>query len=97
MTGTRTRGRKKRRANAGSFKRGPDPRRHTFTVQDCRIGYLVAAIKHPELREWLRMKLRIYYHERSKYAPQENGGRDGSATAGAEAGDAAGTADDIPF
>ena len=84
MTRNRKRGRKKRKANRGSFQKGFDPRRHVFTAQDCRIGYWVAAIKHPELREWLRMKIRIYYHERSKHAPQENGGRNGCDRAGAD-------------
>ena len=53
MTRNAKRGRKKRKANRGSFQKGFDPRRHVFTAQDCRIGYWVAAIKHPELREWL--------------------------------------------
>lgn len=58
--GTRGRNRK-RRANRGSFKPGPDPRRHLFTRQECWLGYAVAYIRHPELREWLRMKIRCYY------------------------------------
>jgi len=70
------RGRKKKR-NPGWFKKGQDARRSTyrFTIQDCRIGYLVAAIRHPELREWLRMKIRIYYHERSKHGEKEADGQ----------------------
>jgi hypothetical protein len=69
------RGRKQKR-NPGWFKKGHDARRsmYRFTAQDCRIGYLVAAIRHPELREWLRMKLRIYYHERKKHGEKEAGG-----------------------
>src|SRR4051812_46434602 len=100
MTRTRKGGRKR---NPGWFKKGYDPRRSTyrFTAQDCRIGYWVAAILHPELREWLLMRIRIYYHQRSKHGPQENGGRDGCAAAGVEAGSAPGAisdgADDIPF
>src|SRR5437588_680216 len=68
----KSRRRHKRRANKGSFKRGPDPRRHVFTPSDCRVGYLVAAIRHPELREWLRMKIRCFYWERDcRNTPQE--------------------------
>ena len=56
------RGRKRKsRPNAGSFRAGPDPRRHTFTASDCRVGWLVANILHPELREWLRMRLFVYH------------------------------------
>jgi hypothetical protein len=86
------RGRKRRRPNAGSFVPGPDPRRHKFTKQDCRIGFWVCAIKHPELREWLRMKLFIYY------------GRSNNGTQTIEKGDACGNGEsghgadgDIPF
>lgn len=58
--------RKKGRANRGSFRPGPDPRRHKFTAQDCRIGYWVAAIKHPECREWLLLRIRIYYSNKER-------------------------------
>ena len=38
--------------NRGQFKRGPDPRRHKFTLAECQAGFqaaLVAIIKrHPE-------------------------------------------------
>ena len=105
------RGRKKRKATPGSFKPGPDSRRHVFTPSDCRVGYLVAAIKHPELREWLKMKIRVYYHRRSKHdsTAQERSGiqRAGDChagpAAGYPAGDPAGTVSlagstaDIPF
>ena len=79
MSRTKPRGRKKKRkATPGSFKPGPDSRRHVFTISDCRIGYWVAAIKHPELREWLRMKIRVYDHERSKHGKEsEVRGRSG--------------------
>jgi hypothetical protein len=67
---------KKRKATAGSFRAGPDPRRHHFTPSESRVGWLVANIKHPHLREWLKMRLR--YHYRRKEAsngqqPQEEG------------------------
>jgi hypothetical protein len=61
------RGRKpKRRPNAGSFRPGPDPRRHKFTASDCRVGWLVANILHPELREWLRMRLFVFYSQKER-------------------------------
>src|SRR5436853_5467350 len=100
MSRRHTRGRKRKR-NPGWFKKGFDARRssYRFTAQDCRLGYWVAAILHPELREWLRMHIRCYYHERSKrdgHATQEEDrcrapGRDGEP-AGSGAGD-----DDVPW
>ena len=56
----------KRRANKGSFKPGFDPRRHKLTRTDCWLGYAVTYVNHPELREWLRMKVRCYYAERDR-------------------------------
>ena len=88
MTRTK-RGRKKKRRkpNPGWFQKGFDARRssYCFTPSDCRVGYLVAAIKHPELREWLKMRIRCFYHERSKHVPEKNGhghGRAADCTAG---------------
>ncbi len=69
MTRKTARGRRKR--NRGWFKRGTDARRHVFTTQDCRIGWWIANIRHPELREWLRMRLFVYYGSRRK--EQANG------------------------
>ena len=67
MSQTRTtRGRKKRKATPGSFKPGPDPRRYTFTKHDARVGWLVANCKHPHLRDWLKTRLRCYYHQKGK-------------------------------
>jgi len=43
-----------------------------FTARIAASGYLVAAIKHPHLRDWLKMKIRLYYHERSKHGRKEN-------------------------
>ena len=63
---SRTRRRKKRAPNKGSFKPGPDPRRYKFTPTDCRVGWLVANIKHPHLRDWLKTRLRCYYHQKGK-------------------------------
>jgi hypothetical protein len=34
--------RPKRRANRGSFKPGPDSRRHVFTAEECSRGFWVA-------------------------------------------------------
>lgn len=62
--------RRKGRGNAGSFRPGFDPRRHVFTPLDCRVGWLVANIRHPELREWLKMRLRCHYHQKgTPYGP----------------------------
>ena len=32
----------KRRKNRGQFRRGPDPRRHRFTVEECQRGFWAA-------------------------------------------------------
>src|SRR5262245_20949368 len=79
MTGTmkQRRKRKRRKATAGSFRKGPDPRRHAFTRQECWLGYAVCYIKHPHLREWLRMKVRCYYSRKEKdYGEKEERRRD---------------------
>src|SRR6185437_7751567 len=58
----------RKQRNPGWFKKGHDARRSTyrFTAQDCRIGYWVACIKHPHLRDWLKMKILVYYHAKGK-------------------------------
>jgi len=56
----------RKRRNRGHFKRGYDPRRHIFTPSDCRVGWLVANIKHPHLRDWLRMRLFVFYFRKEK-------------------------------
>lgn len=68
------------------MKKGHDPRRHLFTPTDCRVGWLVANILHPHLREWLKMRLRVYYHRR-KNGTQEEGGTDNGPANGTHAGD----------
>jgi hypothetical protein len=73
---------KKRKGNKGSFRQGWDPRRHRFTPSDCRVGYLVAAIRHPELREWLRMKIRCFYQARKEQHVSQEEARRGSGTDG---------------
>src|SRR4051794_23275119 len=88
-----TRGRTQRKATPGSFKLGPDNRRHRFTQQDCRLGYWITCIKHPHLREWLRMKLRCYYSSKRKEA--SNGQEEDRGTAGGDDGPAEG--DILPF
>jgi hypothetical protein len=57
---------KRRQPNKGSFAPGPDPRRHVFTPSDCRVGWLVANCKHPHMRDWLKMRLRCYYHRKEQ-------------------------------
>lgn len=37
--------RRKQRVNQGAFRRGPDPRRHAFTAEECRRGYRAAMKK----------------------------------------------------
>src|SRR5262249_32215944 len=71
MAPRKERGRKKRKATAGSFKPGPDPRRHRFSPGDCRVGWWVANILHPELREWLRMRLFVFYSSRKQTQGRE--------------------------
>jgi hypothetical protein len=58
--------RRKGRANAGSFRPGFDPRRHVFTPSECRVGWWVANIKHPHLKDWLRRKLFAHSHQKGK-------------------------------
>jgi len=58
--------RRRRKRNRGWFKKGHDARRHTFTRQDCWLGYVVCSVKQPELREWLRIKVRCYYADRKR-------------------------------
>jgi|ERR1051326_5132535 hypothetical protein len=91
----------KRKANRGSFRpvsvAGPDPRRHVFTPSDCRVGWLVANILHPELREWLRMRLFCYYSERRRqHGQEERLCHSGAERNGVGRNDSSG-GDDIPF
>jgi hypothetical protein len=58
--------RKRRRSNQGWFKKGFDPRRHVFTRQDCWLGYVVCYMKHPDLRRWLRLRVRCYGAKRER-------------------------------
>jgi hypothetical protein len=57
---------RRRRKNKGWFRKGFDPRRYIFTLSDCRVGWWVANILHPELRDWLRMRLHCYYVARER-------------------------------
>jgi hypothetical protein len=50
---------RRRQANRGSFKAGPDARRHVFTRQECWVGYAVCYIRRPELRKWLQRKVAV--------------------------------------
>lgn len=98
------RGRKKKR-NPGWFKKGHDARRYRFTPSDCRIGWWVANIRHPELRDWLRVRLYVFYSRKEKqHGKEEADGRapgGGPAAPGGErdddAGDDHGAGDDLPF
>ena len=69
--------RKKRKATPGSFRPGPDPRRHTFTTSECRVGYWVTMLgltpktRDPAVREWVRMKVCIHNRKKGVYDGQE--------------------------
>ena len=59
--------RRKRKSNSGSFPKGPDPRRHQFSRDECRLGLMTAyATATPEVALWLRDKLRSYYREKQR-------------------------------
>ncbi len=58
---------RKRCPNSGSFRKGPDPRRHVFTRDECRLGLMIAyATAAPEVAQWLRNKVRSYYREKER-------------------------------
>ena len=58
---------RERKPTSGSFRKGPDPRRHVFTRDECRLGLMIAyATATPEVAEWLRLKLRTYYSEKQR-------------------------------
>lgn len=58
---------RRRKPNPGSFKPGPDPRRHRFSREECRLGLMIAyATATPEVAEWLRLKVKTYYAEKSR-------------------------------
>src|SRR5436305_869905 len=88
------RGRKKRwrRKNPGWFKKGTDARRHIFTPQDCRMGWWVANVRHPELRDWLRMKLFCYLSSKARKEKTN-----GQATNGRGTGRSAARGDRLAF
>jgi hypothetical protein len=63
---------RKRRATSGSFRKGPDPRRHVFTRDECRLGLMIAyATATPAVALWLRDRVRSYYRERSNGKPKK--------------------------
>jgi hypothetical protein len=54
-------------ANAGSFRRGPDPRRHVFTKAECSRGYRAALDSvTPQVRRHLRESIQRWYARRRK-------------------------------
>lgn len=59
---------RRKKRNKGWFKKGKDARRssYRFTPSDCRVGWLVANSLYPHLRDYLKMKLRVYYHQKAK-------------------------------
>jgi len=61
------RSQRKRKPTSGSFRKGPDPRRHIFTRDECRLGLMIAyATATPEVAQWLRRKLNTYYQEKRR-------------------------------
>ena len=96
---------KRKRKNKGWFRKGHDPRRHKFTASDARVGWLVANILYPELREWLRMRAWCFYSERKRKEKKrgKKKGRAPNRNAGDSTRDASGryaggyTDDTIPF
>jgi hypothetical protein len=63
--------RKKRQATAGSFRPGPDPRRHVFTRAECRLGYAHAMLgkgkcNDPKVCAYVWRKVRKYYSDRER-------------------------------
>lgn len=63
-----------RTPNSGSFRKGPDPRRHVFTRDECRLGLMIAvATATPAVAAWLRNKVRSYYREKRRGNQTEKG------------------------
>ena len=61
------RSRRKRKPTPGSFRKGPDPRRHVFTRDECRLGFMIAdATATPEVAQWLRRKPNTDYQEKQR-------------------------------
>lgn len=66
--------RRDRAPNSGSFRKGPDPRRHVFTRDECRLGLMIAvATATPAVAAWLRNKVRSYYREKRRGNQTEKG------------------------
>ena len=64
----KTRGRKKQKRHGGQFRKGHDPRRHSFTREECQRGFQAACAKSWEIASWLHKKLQLYYAEDRKRA-----------------------------
>ncbi len=53
-----------RKANRGSFRKGPDPRRHVFSRAERKRGYRAAhanTFKEPWKHAWFLRMIRSYY------------------------------------
>src|SRR5207237_7419002 len=111
MSRKKKRGRKSR-ANRGSFRPGPDPRRHVFSTSDCRIGYWVVMLtKDQSIKDWLRKKVSIHFSRKANRGTtpvsqgESNGSQEkpGRAADGicrsesAGSGEPLGSPDDITF
>jgi len=57
--------REKRKPNKGSFKKGPDARRHKFTQDECVKGFWSAlesiVIRHPEAIDKMGRHIACYF------------------------------------
>lgn len=58
--------RRRKKVNTGSFKPGPDPRRHNFTTRERKRGYLsavsgVGKCNNPQISAWVFRRVRAYY------------------------------------
>src|SRR3954452_12882877 len=81
MANRTTHARKKRR-NAGWFKRGYDERRHTLTKEECQRGYQTAIMLDWHIGTWVWRKVRAHYcklrrAQRAAEAGQSRSGRPG--------------------
>jgi hypothetical protein len=60
---------KARKPNKGSFRQGPDPRRHVFTKAERRLGYYRALRSNDfsiDTAAWFYRKIRGYYRAQAR-------------------------------
>ncbi len=74
----RTKRRKRRGPNSGSFAKGYDPRRHVFTRAECQLGYARCMLgrgrcNDPKVAAWVWRKVRRYYRDLHEPCPDDPG------------------------